>query len=139
MSLIDSVRTYLATYSGLATGAPLSVDHLGQSPTEYSIVPLPGSRIVETYLNGATLREYPFAIQSTESTADDPERIDNNEFYEDLAAWLETQTEAGTLPTLDSGKTALTIEALGWGYISEQGDATAIYLIQCKLTFEQDP
>jgi hypothetical protein len=47
MSIISSVKTYLATYTGLATGAPLWVDHLGSTPTEYAVVPLAGSRIAE--------------------------------------------------------------------------------------------
>lgn len=140
MSLIDSVRTYLATYSELTTGAPLWVDYLGQVPVEYSISPLPGARIVETYLDNSTLREFPFAFSSTESTADDLERLANVGFYEAFADWLESQTEAGTLPTLESGKTAEIIESSGWGYLFEQGESqTGIYQIQCRLVYQQDP
>jgi hypothetical protein len=140
VTLISAVRTYILTYSGLATGAPVLVDFLGQTPTQYAIVPLPGARIVERYIDGGTVREFPFAIQSMESTADDLERIENSGFYEALAAWFETQTEAGTLPILGTGKTATDIEALGWAYLFEQGDsATGVYQIQAKLTYDQIP
>ena len=138
MSLISAVRTYLATYSGLTTGAPLWVDHLGQVPTEYGISPLAGARIVETNIDGSTVREFPFAFSSTESTADNLERLDNIGFYETFADWLENQSNAGTLPTLASGKTATKIEALGWAYLYQEGESsTGIYQIQCKLTYEQ--
>lgn len=140
MSLIASVRTYITTYSGLATGAPVLVDFLGATPTQYSIVPLTGARVVERYINGGSLREFPFAIQSTESTTDDLERIENSGFYEALADWFEAQTEAGILPILDVGKKSESIEALGWGFLFDQGESgTGIYQIQCRLTYEQVP
>lgn len=138
MSLISAVRTYLAGYSALKTGAPLWVDYLGPNPTEYSIQPLAGSRITERYLNGGSLREFPFAFQSMESTADDLERLENIGFFETFADWLETQTLSGTFPTLGAKQTPISIEALGWAYLYEQGvSETGIYQVQCKLVYEQ--
>lgn len=137
MSMIEAIRTYLATYSGLKAGA-LLVDALGSQPTEYAVIPVPGTRIVQTYVDGSTTREFPFVIQSTEFTADDQERIENSGFYEGLADWFESQTQADSLPTLASGKTATMIEATNWGFIYSQGDSgTAIYQITCKLTYDQ--
>lgn len=136
MSIISALRTYIATYSGLTTGAPLWVDYLGQVPTEYSVTPLAGGRIVEQHIDGGSVREFPFAFSSTESTADNLERLETIGFYEAFADWLESQTLAGTLPTL-TGKTALSIEATGWAYLYQQGDSnTAMYQIQCKLIYE---
>ena len=138
MSMISALKTYIATYSGLETNAPLLVDVLGKTPTQYALVPIPGARIVESYINGETKREYPFAIQSMESNADEATRIAVNEFYEGLADWFETQTKAGTLPTLATGKTAESIEALGWGFLQEFGESgSGIYQIQAKLIYEQ--
>ncbi|MBV5322617.1 MAG: hypothetical protein JZU60_02130 [Ilumatobacteraceae bacterium] len=140
MSIISSVKTYLATYTGLATGAPLWVDHLGSTPTEYAVVPLAGSRIAERYIDGGSSREFPFAFQSMESTADELERLENSGFYEAFADWLESQSLVGTLPTLGAKQTATDIQALGWAYIYEQGQSsTGVYQIQCKLTYEQLP
>jgi len=139
MSIINALRTYLSTYESLKAGAPLFVDHIGDGPTEYAIIPLPGSQIVEEYVDGSSVREYPFAFQSAESTADDLERIENSGFYEDFAAWLESQTDAEDFPTLSSGKTPEKIEALGWAFLYQQGESdTGIYQIQCKLTYIQD-
>lgn len=140
MTIIESVKTFIATYSGLTANVPLSVDALGYTPTEYGIVPMPGSRILETYLNNGSLREFPFAFQITLSTADELERIENSEFCENFADWLETQTIAGTLPTMATGKTAESIEAVNWGYIQDQGESgTAIYQITCRLIYAQQP
>jgi hypothetical protein len=140
MSIISGLRTYLASYSGLVSGAPLWVDTLGQLATEYAISPIAGARILESYIDGGSLREYPFAFQSTESTADNLERIETLGFYEAFADWLESQSAAGTLPTLGTKQTAEKIEALGWGYLFSPGESgTGIYQIQCKLTYQQQP
>jgi hypothetical protein len=137
MTILSSLKTYLKTYSGLETDAPVWVNFLGSNPTQYSIVPIPGEKIVESYINGSSLREYPFLFQSMESTADEAERLENVGFYEAFSDWLETQTKAGVLPTLGTNQTAIEIEAM-IGYLFEQGESDrAVYQIECKLTYEQ--
>ena len=139
MSIISAIKTYLKTYTGLKTNAPVWVDFLGPLPTEYAVIPLAGGRVLESYIDGSSLREYPFAFQSMESTADELERLETQDFYEAFAEWLESQTEIGTLPTLATGKTAVDIMATGWGYLYEQGQSeTGVYQIQCKLFYKQD-
>jgi hypothetical protein len=136
MSILSALRTYLMTYDGLKPGAVL-VDALGSRPTEYAIIPSPGARVVEQYINGGSLREFPFLIQSAESTADELARMENSGFYEGLADWFEAQTEAGNLPILGAGKTAEEIEAVNWAFLYEQGESgTGIYQIQCRLRYE---
>lgn len=138
MSILSAVQEYISGYSALKAGAPVWVNYLGTVPTEYAIVPLAGSRIIETDIVGNSIREFPFALQSMESSADELERIETQEFYEAFAEWLDSQTEAEDIPTLDTGKTATKIEALGWAYLFEQGNSsTGVYQIQCKLTYEQ--
>lgn len=140
MSILSAVRNYLAQYSELKDDAPLWVDYLGPNPTEYAVTPLAGGRIVERYLDGGSLREFPFAFQSMESTADDLERLENIGFYEAFADWLEAQSEAGLFPALGAKQIPLAIEALGWAYLYEQGVSdTGVYQIQCKLIYEQQP
>ncbi|HZW02876.1 MAG TPA: hypothetical protein VFF68_03045 [Anaerolineaceae bacterium] len=139
MSIIQSLKTYLKTCPSLADGALLEVDHNGP-PIQYGIIPVPGARVVETYVNGGSLREFPFAFQTAAITADDAERIDNAGFQEAFADWLDIQTLAGNLPDLGAGKTAESIAATSWGYLFEQGESdTGIYQILCKLTYEQAP
>lgn len=140
MSIVESLRTYLATYTGLKTGAPLWVDFLGNIPDQYGIVPLPGEKVIERYINGGSLRQYDFAFQSTVSTADDIERLGTNAFFEALSDWFESQTENGALPLLSTGKTAVSISAMNWGYLMEEGQSeTGIYQISCRLVYEQQP
>lgn len=137
-SIISAIQTYVQTYSEFSN-APVWIDYLGATPTEYSISPLPGARIVEHYINGSSLREYTFAFRSSERTAADLERMENNGIYEAFADWLEAQSEADNLPVLGAGKTAESIEATGWGYLFQEGNSdTGIYQIQCRLRYLQE-
>jgi hypothetical protein len=99
---------------------------------------LTGTRVVEEYINGTKVMSYPFAFQSMESTADDLARLESAGFYEAFADWLDSQTDAGSLPELPAGKTAEEIQALGWGYLYEEGESqTGIHQIQCELIYKQ--
>jgi len=140
MSIISALKTYIQTYTGLKDDAPVWVDYIGPNPTEYAIIPLPGSKIIEQYITGGSMREYPFAFQSAEYTADELERLETSGFFEAFADWLESQTTAGVLPTLGAKQTALEIEATSWAYLYEQGNSeTGIYQVQCRLIYEQEP
>jgi len=142
MSIISALKTYIATYAGLTTGAPLWADNLSAGALGYSVNSLPGTKRVETYIdsNQHFQAEYPFAFQVMASTADDPNRISNLGFFEAFSDWLDSQSEAGTLPTLGAKQTAEKIEAVIGGYLMEQGPSdTAVYQISCKLTYTQVP
>lgn len=140
MSIIAALRTYLATYTGLKTGAPLWVNYLSEITPGYAIMPTPGGKIIESYINGGSLREYTFSFQSMEQTADDLARIDTNAFYEALGDWMEAQTAAKTLPALGAKQTAESIETLNQAFLFDQGaSSTAIYQVQCRLTYLQQP
>jgi len=139
MSIISALQTFIKTYSGLESTS-VWIDKVGPDTVEYGIIPIPGQRIVTEDIDGSSVREYPFALQSSVMTADDATRLANSEFFEEFADWLEAQTDAGTFPTLGTGQTATKIEATLGGALYEQGESqTAIYQIQCKLTFEQEP
>lgn len=139
-SIVEGLRDYLKTYSNLDTDAPVWVGYLGAIPTEYSIFAIPGEKIIEQYIDGSSLREFPFSFQSMESTSDELTRLESIGFYEIFSDWLEEQTELGVLPELPTGKTPLAIEAIGWGFLYEQGQSdSGVYQISAKITFEQQP
>lgn len=139
MSVIDGIKDFIKSYAGLKDNAPVWVEYLGDEPTEYAIIPLAGSRIIETYVDDSRLMSYPFAFQSMESTADELERLETNGFYEAFAEWLDEQANEDNLPSLSTGKTSHGIEALGWGYLYKQGDSdTGIYQVQCRLIYEEE-
>jgi hypothetical protein len=138
MSIIESIKTYLYTYTGLKSGAPIWVNYLEENPTSYSINPLPGEGAIEEYIGGGSLEVYPFEFNVMESTADEPERLDNIGFFESFREWLKNQSNSGILPTMESGKTPYKIEAVAGAYLYEQGESeTGIYQILCQLIYGQ--
>lgn len=139
MTIITAIKDYLKTYTELEEDAPVWVNYLEASPVNYGIVSLPGNRIIEEYIDGSSLRSFPFAFQSMESTADELARIETSGFYEALVDWFDQQTELGNLPILAANKEAEAIEAAGWGNLFNQGSSeTGIYQIQCRLIYKQN-
>lgn len=139
MSIINALKDYLEGYSELSEDAPVWVNYLGEDPIEYGIVPLTGPRILTEDLVGNTERQYPFAFQSAESTADELARLESLGFYEAFADWLEAQTIAEDFPDLGEGKTVTKIEAIGHAYLFQQGESkTGVYQIQCLLSYDQE-
>jgi hypothetical protein len=139
-TIIEGLKNYLLTYTGLDENAPLWVQYLGDDPTQYAIAPLAGERVIDEYINGTRIMAYPFAFQSMESTLEEVERLANCGFYEQFADWLDEQSDAGNLPDLPEGKTAESIEATGaGGYQMEEGESgTAIYQAQCELVYKKE-
>lgn len=137
MSIIDSLKAYFGTFSGV-TGSVILTDFLGSLPEQFAIVPLSGERVTAVYLNDTKVKEFPFAFQAMKYSADEFERMTNVGFYDEFADWMDDQTDADILPTLSAGRTAQSIQALGQGYLLTDGEAkTGIYEIQCKLVYEQ--
>jgi hypothetical protein len=135
-SVLEAVKTFIATHVG--SSAPLTVDFLGTTLPGYSIVPLPGGGWIEKWITAGGTKEFLFAFRAAFSTADEAERLENSGFYEAFSTWLETQTASGTLPILPTGKTSEKIEALGAGFLYEQGvSANGIYEISCRLVYAQ--
>jgi len=139
MSIIESLRDFIATCPHLNALADLHVDGIAADTQNYSIDALPGARIINTDVTGDTTREFPFTFTSREITVDDLTRITNSGFYENFAEWLDQQTEAEALPVLGTNKTSESIESTSWGYLyqRDENDQTGIYQIICKLTYTQ--
>ena len=137
-SVIEAIKTFIATYTEIAANDPLTVDFLGTTLPGYSIVSLPGGGWVEKWLTGGGTKEYTFAFQSAFSTADEATRLENSGFFEAFATWMDTQTDADNLPVLPAGMTAERIEAVNQGFLYEQGVSdSGIYSINCRLIYDQ--
>jgi hypothetical protein len=137
-SITQGIREFLETYSPLAGG--VYVEFVGEQPTEYAVVMLPELEKIQEYIVHGGIYGRHFLLNMRAATNEDADRLINNGFYEDFAEWLETQSEAGTLPSLPTGYTALSIEALSNGFIMESSDvlSTAVYSINCRLVYERN-
>jgi hypothetical protein len=136
-SITQGIREFLETYSPLAGG--VYVEFVGEQPTEYAVVMLPELEKIQEYIVHGGIYGRHFLLNMRAATVEDADRLQNSGFYEDFQEWLLTQSEAGTLPALPSGYTALSIEALSNGFLMESSEvlSTAVYSINCRLVYER--
>ena len=138
MTIIDGVRAWLKTYEGLADGR-LSVDFLLEAAKSYSVDTVPTTEIVKRYLDGSSIRQFLFCVSSREFYSDNiAQNVDNQTFYEGLAAWLERKSKLRQFPDIGTDRTVRSIEISSTAYpfvVDEHG--TARYQLQLKLTYFQ--
>lgn len=134
MSDIKAVQDFLLSYQSLEDDRPVWVEMLGKEPLSYTVFLVPGKQVQEDIIGNKTV-SYPFGFGAVEVIADNSALL-AAEFYEAFADWLDEQTESGNLPTLDTSKTAISIEALDTATIIERAEKTGVFQILCKLVYE---
>ena len=134
MSDIKAVQDFLLSYQSLEDDRPVWVEMLGEEPLSYTVFLVPGKQVEEDIIGNKTV-SYPFGFGAVEVIADNSALL-AAEFYEAFADWLDEQTESGNLPTLDTGKTAISIEALDSATIIERAEKTGVFQILCRLIYE---
>ena len=134
MSDIKAIQDFLLSYQSLEDDRPVWVEMLGEEPLSYTVFLVPGKQVQEDIVGNKTV-SYPFGFGAVEVIADNSALL-AAEFYEAFADWLDEQTESGNLPTLDTGKTAISIEALDTATIIERAEKTGVFQILCKLVYE---
>jgi hypothetical protein len=134
MSDIKAVQDFLLSYQQLEEDRPVWVEMLGEDPLSYTVFLVPGKQVTEDIIGNKTV-SYPFGFGAVEVIADNSALL-AAEFYEEFADWLDEQTESGILPTLDTGKSAISIEALDTATIIERAEKTGVFQILCKLVYE---
>lgn len=138
MSIMESIRDYILDCPFMNDGR-VNIDWLGASPTEYSIDGTAVNPVVKRYVDGGALKQFNFTFASVEEYGQDVQNnIRNSGFYEDFAAWLESQSKKGILPLLSGGKKAFKIEAVSTGYLIENTPDKGRYVIQCRLLYYTD-
>lgn len=133
---IEAIRTYLMTCPFLKDGV-FGIDYISDAIIEYSIMSeINTNMIVKQYVDGSSLRQYPFSIMSNEDYS--PEiisQIEASTFYEDLADWIEEQNRIGNLPDIPGIQS---IEIVSPGFLFDAEDNVARYQIQCRILYVKE-
>lgn len=139
MTIIESIRNFIKTCPFLEEfdGAiRIGVDFLDEQSTTYSIEKVPCNPIIKRYVDGSTKKQEQFIFASREIYGQDVfNNLDNINFYEKFAQWIETNDDKGNLPVLENGKESLSIEVTSNGYAFQTDVDKAQYQIQMKLIF----
>ena len=139
LTIIESIRNFIAGCPLLKNGILLNVDRLGATEIEYTVDGEITNPILRKYTDGSTLRQFDFVFASREKYgADTLQNIANSGFYEDFAEWIEQQSNSRNLPELDQYRIPQYLEIQSGGYVFDTDDSTARYQIQLKFVYYQD-
>jgi len=137
MTVIECLRNWFRGYEGLS--GRLAVDFLDDEVGTHSIDTIPCEEVLKRYHDGSTRKQYQFAISSRcfyeQNIA---QNLENLQFFEGLAAWVEKKAHARELPVMDNQRTAQKIVVTSNAYpfiISEDGKAR--YQLQMRLEYFQ--
>ena len=131
--MIEKIRQYFIDNNIIDENSRINVDFLGEEPTEFAIIPIAVNPILESYVNGDTLRQFQFQLLSCNNYgADVMQNMSNSTYYEQLYELIENNSNKGLLPNVDN---VISLECLNNGAILDAGTNTARYSIQMKLKY----
>lgn len=134
MTIIENLKVFFESCPLIQK--TLNVDFLSDEPIEYSIYSVPCKPILKSYVDGSVKKQYHFILASREYYGDDVSRlIENIEFYEMLSSWIDEKNKCNELPSLSENQTAIKIEVLNSGYLSNEEKDNAQYQIECRLIY----
>ena len=138
LSMVQAVWDYFSTCPLLENQRILGVDRLGVDTIEYTIDILPSEQIVKRYVDGSSIRQIELTFSSREPYGRDViQNIQNSEFYEKFADWVEQNDDAGIYPEFGEGKTVRSMQVISSGYAVEVTEKTSRYQIQLRITYLQ--
>ena len=134
-SIIEGITDFISACPLLEDGV-FRVDALGNEPLEYCVETPIFDPVVQTYIDGSQIKQYQFNFSSREYySMDRVENIQNSEFYEKFAGWIEQQNRAENYPDLPEGCETQQLEVLSPGYIFDATMQNARYQIQLRLVY----
>lgn len=133
-TIIEALYDWFDRSEALNADIPLQVDYLDENEPSYSIQIIPCTPTLRHYADGSEKRQYLFVFAMRapygESSA---VNMRNLAFFERLEQWIGTST-----PDLPEGYTAQRVSVLSSGYQMTNGERTALYQIQCRLSYIRD-
>ena len=137
-SIIQGVADYLLTCPLLKDGV-FRCDALGTGAVEYAVETGIFTPVLRRFVNGDSERQYQFNFTSREFySMDRLQNIENIEFYENFAAWIEENNRNGIFPDMPSGCHPQEINILSPGYLFDASMQNARYQIQLQLVYYKE-
>lgn len=138
-SIIESLYKWFEACPVLKDGF-LNVERLDSDPVAYTIdADQPSNPIIKKYVDGDTIRQFPFIFASREEYGDDTAKnIANSSFYEELSSWVEQQATERNFPEIGDGKYVqdIRVESIGCPFAVTEN--TARYQISMNLIYYQE-
>lgn len=132
--MLERLREHFAACPLLEENAPIHVDGLRPEPVNYALGALGGETVAEEYVDGSSLKRFPFAFSAMLYGLEDGDRLESDALMETLAAWMEAPEN---LPLLEEGQKAnrMRVPERGGRTDTSGGDAFAAYRMKCELEY----
>ena len=132
--IIQSIRDYILTCDFLREGR-VNIDYLPDEMA-YSIEPIGGDPIYKRYMDGTCLKQFQFALMSTEAYDGDARTaIAASGFYQFFEEWIESNNMKDIYPDLDK-HIPIRIDVIQSGYLFSTEADLGRYQIQCRLIYQ---
>ena len=140
MTLIETVRNYIATCPLLENNAILGIDKLGSEGIAYTIDSIPCDPVIKKYSDGGQMRQFQFVFASRQYYGMNViDNLENSGFYEEFVDWIERNNAKGLSNLIDLGENrkALEIGINSLPYVYDTEENTARYQVQLNLKYYQ--
>lgn len=139
VTIAEAMMSWLRECPELADGK-LRIDWLPEDAREFSIDVVPCTPQIKRYTGGKTLKQFQFNLASRVFVgADVRDAMDNYEFYEAFADWVQSRNKKREWPELGGNREARGIQVNTSGYpMLIRDDGLARYQIQLTLKYEEE-
>lgn len=139
MSIIEGVKSFIASCPYLTDMAAIYTDYTDSEPDNYGIADYGEGEPVSVYMDGSMVCQHNFALYFRTYTNSNRERIEATGFFEKFSDWLDEQTKKRNLPDLGEGKVAESVRAANaMLYQQDEDGVKGLYQAQFILTYEKE-
>lgn len=139
MSIIEGVKSFIASCPYLTDMAAIYTDYTDSEPDNYGIADYGEGEPASVYMDGSMVCQHNFALYFRTYTNSDRERIEATGFFEKFSDWLDEQTKKRNLPDLGEGKVAESVRAANaMLYQQDEDGVKGLYQAQFILTYEKE-
>lgn len=138
MTVSESIISWLQEFDSAEHDGINRIDTEQQSSKvdSYSIVRAPVQN-VKSYLSGKKVYTDHYTFQARLSSQTDPDRIDNNEFGEELENWVKEQNFNGNFPKI-ADATVQSVSVQTPFYVGKTGDNSNVYQMTIAIKYEKE-
>jgi len=130
MTISKAVSDFLGRYQNLR----IETDHVSEGSDRYGLFKSP-SRDKKEYTDGSCeITEY-YQFFARQASLSDRERLENDEWLEDLTYWVDDYSANYAYPVLDKGRRIRDISVTGIPYPAEAGDRETVYQMSLSITY----
>ena len=133
--MMDSIKNFMETCP-LLSEIDININYLGESIVSCSVDNVSTEPVIQTYVDGGTLRQYLFAVTLRQNFGQAVSQNSNAiQMLEGIANWIEQQNSVGILPVLGGNCTPVSLEIYKTGWLDDKAENTARYQLQCRLVY----